>query len=160
MPGVRFTNTKTLLYYLLTGTLMMKNLTSRENCDSRVWWISAQDFYMLLYTHYHYPHERKCRNFTAPKMNARYKKRDKGTRAKKSQLWVVFDYASFTNCNKFVEFIPNRLPYKLKWICLICHKQVRKRQSSMQQVQEPTGQHFAVRSKQSLFATSQRWELF
>ena len=37
MPGVRFTNTKTLLSYLLSGTLLMKNFTSRENCDSRAW---------------------------------------------------------------------------------------------------------------------------
>ena len=32
VPGWRFTNTKT---YLLTGTLLMKNSTSRENCESR-----------------------------------------------------------------------------------------------------------------------------
>ena len=35
--GVIFTITKTLLSHLLTGTLLMKNSTSRENCDSRAW---------------------------------------------------------------------------------------------------------------------------
>ena len=35
--GVRFTNTKTLLSYPLTGALLKKNSTRRENCDSRAW---------------------------------------------------------------------------------------------------------------------------
>ena len=35
--GMRFTNTKTLLSYLLTGTFLMKNSTSRENYDSKAW---------------------------------------------------------------------------------------------------------------------------
>ena len=50
--GVRFTNTKTLLSYLLTGTLLMKNSTSRENCDSRAWWILAlKKKYLTRYQH-------------------------------------------------------------------------------------------------------------
>ena len=37
--GARFTNTKNLLSHLLTGALLMKNSTSRENCHSRAWWV-------------------------------------------------------------------------------------------------------------------------
>ena len=39
IPGMRFTNLKTLLSLLLTGTFPMKNSTRREKCDSRGWWI-------------------------------------------------------------------------------------------------------------------------
>ena len=35
VPGMRFTNIKTLLSKSLTGTFPMKNYTSKENCDSR-----------------------------------------------------------------------------------------------------------------------------
>ena len=35
--GARFTKTKSLISYSLTGTFPIKNSTSRENCDSRAW---------------------------------------------------------------------------------------------------------------------------
>ena len=37
VPGMRFTNIKTLLSKSLTGTFPIKNYASRQNCDSRAW---------------------------------------------------------------------------------------------------------------------------
>ena len=46
-PGARFTKVKSLLSYSLTGTFPIKNFTSRENCESRAWWISTQYIQMF-----------------------------------------------------------------------------------------------------------------
>jgi hypothetical protein len=41
LPGLRFSNFKTLLSLSLTSTFIIKNSARREKCDSRFWWISA-----------------------------------------------------------------------------------------------------------------------
>ena len=49
--GVRFTNIKTQLSFLWTGTFPMKNFTSRDKSDSRGWWISVLDESSLVEIH-------------------------------------------------------------------------------------------------------------
>ena len=57
IPGARFTKVKSLLSLSFTGTFPVKNYSSRENCDSRAWWISAliieckKDFENTSYCH-------------------------------------------------------------------------------------------------------------
>ena len=91
LPGVRFTNIKTLLSKSLTCSFPMENYDSKDNCDSRAWWISTQDSISK-----------------SIKMYLFYK-----TKNKYLKYWKLFTESSKL-CTLNTKYLPTRQTYEIR----------------------------------------------